>query len=430
MLILAKIIRSSAGGYAEYLEGKAQASELGDYYLKDGERTESPGRWAAGASRFGLEPSEPVTGKQLHALMDVRRPDTGEELRRIGGNGEAVAALDATFSAPKSVSAVWALAGEQLRDQIERAHETAVDRALEYAARQVPMLRRRIGRDAVVHEKAAGVVATSWRHTTARAVPGQFPDPQLHSHVLLHAAVRRDGQLVAIDSRSWLVHQREVGAAYRTELARELNQLGFQIQRGTGRGRRYFEIDGIPQQLLDRWSSRHHEVQAAIRQRVSDQEKALGAIVAQSGPGAGEAAEQLELLRRTGLSPAQERMMGTITRQAKAPLTVGDLDGQWRRAALWHHVCIERIEVLRHRPGPLEPAAKRFAESMGNWARRVSISRPGLTQFTWVTVSRSDTQLTTPRSDSSATAPTPRSSSFNLAPGNSNSSSPTELTLS
>ncbi len=38
VLILAKITRSSAGGYAEYLEGKAQAPELGEYYLRDGDR--------------------------------------------------------------------------------------------------------------------------------------------------------------------------------------------------------------------------------------------------------------------------------------------------------------------------------------------------------------------------------------------------------
>jgi hypothetical protein len=56
-------------------------------------------------------PASRGTGEVLRALMDVRRPDTGEPLRRAGGSGEAVAALDATFSAPKSVSAVWAVAG-------------------------------------------------------------------------------------------------------------------------------------------------------------------------------------------------------------------------------------------------------------------------------------------------------------------------------
>ena len=109
-------------------------------------------------------------------------------------------------------------------------------------------------------------VAPSWRHTTARAVEGRPADPQLHSHVLLHAAGRKDGQVVAIDSRSWLAHRRELGAAYRTELARGLVRLGYRVRRGTGRGGRYFELDGVPQRLIDQWSSRHHQVKAAIDQ--------------------------------------------------------------------------------------------------------------------------------------------------------------------
>jgi conjugative relaxase-like TrwC/TraI family protein len=212
-LTVAKITQGAAGGYAEYLDGKTRAAELGDYYLKDGERVEAPGRWAAGARTFGLDEAAPVAGEQLRILMAVQRPDGGGQLRRTGGSGEAVAAIDTTFSAPKSVSAAWAVSDRAVRLKIEQAHETAVDRALSYATRQVPMLRRRVDTTKVVHEKATGLVATSWRHTTARAVADQVPDPQLHSHVLLHAAVRRDGRLVAIDSRSWLVHQREVGAA-------------------------------------------------------------------------------------------------------------------------------------------------------------------------------------------------------------------------
>ncbi len=361
MLILAKITSSSAGGYAEYLEGKAQAPALGDYYLKDGERTEAPGRWAQGARKFGLDSEQPVTGEQLHTLMAVRRPDSGEELRRAGASGEAVSAIDATFSAPKSVSAVWALTGLELRERIERAHETAIDGALSYAVRQVPMLRRRVSQDAVVHEKATGLVATSWRHSTARAVEDQVPDPQLHSHVLLHGAVRRDGRIVAIDSRAWLVHQRELGAAYRSELARQMNDLGFAVRRGTGRGERYFELEAIPEPLLDRWSSRHHQVHAAIRQRLAAQERELEATIAGGGSAAADAAMQLELLRRSGqLSPAQERLMGAATRSAKAPVTVADLDAQWRLTALGLGVSRERIEVMRHQHIPaLLPAAPR-----------------------------------------------------------------------
>ncbi|MGO9900115.1 MAG: hypothetical protein ACLP0J_10580 [Solirubrobacteraceae bacterium] len=83
--------------------------------------------------------------------------------------------------------------------------------------------------------------------------------------------------------------------------------------------------------------------------------------MAEGGVAATEAAMALELLRQTGqLSPAQERLMGTVTRSAKAPVTVADLDTEWRRTALGLGVSRERIEVLRHQQIPaLEPAAPR-----------------------------------------------------------------------
>jgi conjugative relaxase-like TrwC/TraI family protein len=358
VLTVAKVTQGSAGGYADYLEGKAKAAELGDYYLKDGERVEAPGRWAGGATAVGASPELPVTGEQLRSLMAVRRPDTGEELRRAGGSGEAVAALDATFSAPKSVSAVWAVAEPGLRAQIERAHERAIDRGLGYSVERVSMIRQRVDQETVIHAKPAGVIATSWRHTTARAVADQPPDPQLHSHVLLHGAVRRDGRVVAIDSRSWLVHRREVGAAYRTTLAHELHQLGLEILRGTGRGQRYFEIAGVPPALLDRWSSRHHQVQAAIRDRLADQETALRAILAAGGPDCRDAAERLALLQRSGqLAPAEERFMSRLTRSAKTPVTHRDLDEHWRATAGSHQLDGHAVERLRSTAQPpLSPA--------------------------------------------------------------------------
>jgi hypothetical protein len=110
VLTVAKVTQGQAAGYAEYLEGKSHVGELGDYYLKDGERVEAPGRWACGAAAVGCNAEAPVSGEQLRALMAVERPDSGLPLRRAGATGEAVAVLDATFSAPKSVSAVWALA--------------------------------------------------------------------------------------------------------------------------------------------------------------------------------------------------------------------------------------------------------------------------------------------------------------------------------
>jgi conjugative relaxase-like TrwC/TraI family protein len=332
VLTVAQVTQGQAGGYAEYLEGRAQAAELGDYYLKDGERVEAPGRWAAGARAVGCDPEVAVSGAVLRELMAVRRPDTGEPLRRVGSSGETVAAIDATFSAPKSVSAVWALVDPGLRERIEHAHEAAIDRALSYSVQRVAMIRHRVDQQTAIHAKATGLIATSWRRTTARAVNGRLPDPQLHSHVLLHGAVRRDGRVVAIDSRSWLVHRREVGAAYRTELARELTRLGFAIDRGTGRGGRYFEVAGVAGGLLDRWSSRRHQVQAAIASRLQERRAELAMLVAVGGPDRDDAAARLELLVKYGqLAPREERSMSTLTRSVKSPAAHRDLDAHWQR---------------------------------------------------------------------------------------------------
>jgi conjugative relaxase-like TrwC/TraI family protein len=358
VLTVAKVTQGQAGDYAEYLEAKMQGPGLGDYYLKDGDRVQAPGRWAMGAETVGCDPGRPVDGGVLRALMEIRRPDTGQPLRPAGGSGVAVAAIDATFSAPKSVSAVWALAAPGLRERIERAHERAIDRALDHSLRHVRMVRERVDRQTVIHARAGRLIASSWRHTTARSVGGQPPDPQLHSHVLLHGAVRGDGTIAAIDSRSWLVHRRELGAAYRTELARELSELGFAIRRGTGRAGRYFEIQGVPEALLERWSSRHHQVRKAIQARLGDRRVALEAVVRGGGEDAGQARVELaELETAVQLAPKLDRYLTTATRASKTGMcTRGELDALWRRAAREHRFDQARVGRLRCQPRTMQVA--------------------------------------------------------------------------
>jgi len=247
---------------------------------------------------------------------------------------------------------VWALGSPELRAALEAAQERAVDVALEHATAFVPMVRRRVDRSTVLRERPAELLASSWRHTTARAVAGRPPDPQLHSHVVLHGAVRRgDGKVVAIESRAWLVHQRELGAAYRAQLAAELHRLGFEVQVGTGRGGRYFELAGVPQGLLEAWSGRHHQVRAAIEQRLSERLGELRTQIDADGPGAGAAATRLAALERSGqLMPAEQRAVAMATRAGKGQLlTAGDLDYAWWQAAQEYGFDARSVEVLRER---------------------------------------------------------------------------------
>jgi len=262
----ASIGAAKGGGYARYLESKTVIPERGDYYLSpEGEPTQAPGRWLASLdtlARLGIEGTT-VEGKEFIALMEGRHPRTGTWLRPEGAGGGRGGGIDLTFSAPKSVSAVWALGDQAQRRDIEAAHAAAVSQAMDHLTETVPTVRRRY-EGPVVEEHAADLVAAEYRHTTARGVmEGDAPDPQLHSHVVVTSAVRDDGRIVAVSSRPIFRSARELGAYYRSALAHELAQRGYQVERATGKHGRYFEIAGVPRGLLDAFSARSREVARA-----------------------------------------------------------------------------------------------------------------------------------------------------------------------
>jgi len=251
VMTAASIGASRGGGYARYLESKTVEPERGDYYLTpDGEMVQAPGRWLADADtlgRLGIDAGEPVDGADFIALMEGRHPGSGRWLRPEGAGGGRGGGIDVTFSAPKSVSTAWALGDPWQREQIEAAHARAVEQTVQYVREQVPVVRRRYSGQ-VVEEPARDLIAAEYRHTTARGVSGaQAPDPQLHSHVVITAAVREDERVVAVASRPIFRSAREVGAFYRSALAHELAEQGYEIAQATGKDGRYFEIAGSTQ---------------------------------------------------------------------------------------------------------------------------------------------------------------------------------------
>jgi conjugative relaxase-like TrwC/TraI family protein len=267
VMTASSIAAAGGGGYARYLESKTVAPERGDYYLTpDGEMTQAPGRWLADPetlARLGVEAGEPVKGSDFIALMNGRHPGTGRWLRPEGAGGGRGGGIDVTFSAPKSVSTVWALGDSWQREQIEAAHARAVESTVRYLRDQVPVVRRRYDGQ-VVDEHARDVVAAEYRHTTARGVSGaRAPDPQLHSHVVISGAVRQDGRIVAVASRPIFRSARELGAFYRSALAEELAGEGYAIERGTGKDGRYFEVACVPRGLIEEFSGRSREVARA-----------------------------------------------------------------------------------------------------------------------------------------------------------------------
>ena len=84
---------------------------------------------------------------------------------------------DATFSAPKSVSVLWALAPAPVGVEVEAAHDTAVAAVLGFVEAQAHTRRRLHGQTVVVDTR--GLMAAAFREHTSRA-----EDPQLHTHAV------------------------------------------------------------------------------------------------------------------------------------------------------------------------------------------------------------------------------------------------------
>ncbi|TDD65416.1 hypothetical protein E1262_25410 [Jiangella aurantiaca] len=117
----------------------------------------------------------------------VEQIEAEERSRRVG---HPVSGFDVTFSPPKSVSVMWALADHGVREQIYEAHRAAVADVIATIEREVA--RTRIGTNGVAQVETAGVIAAAFDHWDSRA-----GDPQLHTHVVIANRVQGPGRQVA-----------------------------------------------------------------------------------------------------------------------------------------------------------------------------------------------------------------------------------------
>jgi conjugative relaxase-like TrwC/TraI family protein len=222
------------------------------YYTRGGE---PPGRWAGqGAERLSLR--SPVTHTEFDAALAGRDPKTGDRLIQPGGRGrEHSAGWDMTFSAPKSVSVLWALTDEHDRRAIEQAHRTAVLAATAHLERTAGWARR--GRAGSVRERTAGLLMAQFDHHTSRE-----SDPQLHTHCFIfNLAPRRDGSWGAIVSRELYKAQKAAGCVYRRELGSELERLGYRLEQDSDKLR----VALIPRDVERAFSKRRQAIEEAAQ---------------------------------------------------------------------------------------------------------------------------------------------------------------------
>jgi conjugative relaxase-like TrwC/TraI family protein len=142
-------------GSLEYYDVQVAAGAE-DYYAGRGE---SPGQWrGAGVRALGLTPGRQLTRAEFLALMGGLNPLDGSTLRPMGARS-TVAGFDLTFSAPKSVSVLFAIDDETVASGLLAAHERAVGVALAYLEREACWTRR--GRNGVERLRGEGFVAAA-----------------------------------------------------------------------------------------------------------------------------------------------------------------------------------------------------------------------------------------------------------------------------
>ncbi len=232
--------------------------ERDGYYARDDPAHKEGSAWIGkGAEALGLE--GPVDADTFKDVLAGKVPDgTGRRLGRRDKEGHVHhrPGRDLTFSAPKSVSLAALIGGDE---RIVAAHDEAVKRTLAWLERDVVETRMKdpeTGR--MVRAGGQKIVAAAFRHDTSRNL-----DPQLHTHaVLANMVLGGDGRWRTMANESLYRRQKLAGMAYRAELARELARLGYRIEKAHADGR--FEIAGVPRKVVEAFSTRRAEIEAAM----------------------------------------------------------------------------------------------------------------------------------------------------------------------
>jgi conjugative relaxase-like TrwC/TraI family protein len=261
------------------------------YYKRDdyhSERGRITGEWfGKGAAELGLEGN--VLQRDFESVLSGKDPhDHSRLVEAARANGKHRGGFDATFSAPKSIS-LQALIGDDYR--LFDAHRHAVHAGL--AAMEEHVETRNRGK----RETSGNMVAATFEHYSSRA-----GDPQLHTHAfVMNMTQRDDGQWRAIEPRTLFQAQHLGTEVYRDTLAKEVQQLGYEISERGEHGA--FELAGYSRETIMSFSQRREQIEQDL---------------ADNHIGRGARAQQLAAYR---------------TRAEKSYANAQELKAQWRARA-------------------------------------------------------------------------------------------------
>lgn len=255
--------KMGAGQEGYYLGKVAEGAE--DYYSGEGE---AEGYWLGDAAEdLGLQGK--VDPDQLSAMLTGRNPASGEPLGLRHVEGGAVPGFDLTFSAPKSVSVLWALGGHPVAGEVKAAHAAAVEAGLAYLQREACFTRRGAGGHEFLHGE--GFLAAGYVHRSSRA-----GDMQIHTHVLVANATFAEGRWTRLYHRAIYEHAKTASYIYeahlRDELTRRLGVRWREVTNGIA------EIEGFDPDHLCAFSTRRQQILEAAGEGASARARQIATL--------------------------------------------------------------------------------------------------------------------------------------------------------
>lgn len=244
-----------------------------DYY---GEGQEKAGVWG-GKTAHMLGLSGRISECDFQALCDNKHPVTQLQLT-ARHNHDRTVGYDFNWHVPKGVSLAYAIGGDQ---RIEHLFERSVQETMEEIEAESQTRVRTNGRQS---NRVSGNLAWGqFIHTTARPNDEGQVCPHLHAHCFVFN-VTHDGaedRYKAVNFRDLKRDAPYFEAQMHARLAGYLRDIGYSIRRDG----RFWDIDGIPDDLKQRFSERTREIEALAEERNinSAEEKAkLGATTRNS----------------------------------------------------------------------------------------------------------------------------------------------------
>ncbi|MCF0072453.1 relaxase domain-containing protein [Dyadobacter sp. CY261] len=248
-----RMIQSQNADHAKayFTEALAKA----DYYINDQElKGQIRGKLA---DRLGI--SGPATKDIFFKLCENINPATGKGLTPLTQEKRTIG-YDINFHCPKSVSIIHALSDN---DHILNAFQDSVTETMQDIESD---MKTRVRLDGQVDERQTNeVVWADFIHQTARPVDGQPPDPHLHNHSYIWNATwdATENRIKAGQFRDIKRDMPYYQARFHKRLSDRLIDLGYDI-RVTDKS---FEIEGVPQRVIDLFSKRTDEIGRIAREK-------------------------------------------------------------------------------------------------------------------------------------------------------------------